>query len=257
MPNRWVREAAIASERVNQLSWHAEVFWRRLLNKVDDFGRFTANAELLRSALFPLKLDRVAGADIAKLLLECERAALVSTYMARDGKQYLAMHQWEQGRAKKSKYPDPPPEVCERLLTDVYKCEHTSTNVPDPDPDPEGIKRESPKLGEVVEECRIRGYPDAEGERFWHHYEAKDWVDGAGVPIRKWRPKLTNWMVEFRANGTKRNGRTESPTANRIRLENELKELNDQLHYEHDRAANPEKVQRRKDVLAELGRLAK
>lgn len=131
MPNRTVREAAISSERVNALGWQAEVFWRRLINRVDDYGRFTAHPELLRSSIFPLQLSKVSGADIGKLLLECENAGLVSTYTAGDGKQYLAMHQFEQGRAEKSKYPDPPPDVCKRLQAVANNCKQPQADVPD------------------------------------------------------------------------------------------------------------------------------
>ena len=59
MPNRYIREAAIESEGVNALSWQGEVFFRRLLNRVDDFGRFTASLALLRANIFPLQLDKV------------------------------------------------------------------------------------------------------------------------------------------------------------------------------------------------------
>lgn len=135
MPNRYIREDAIESEAVNLLGWQAEVFWRRLLNRVDDFGRFTANPELLRASIFPLKLSKVSGADIVKLLLECEQAGLVSTYTAGDDKRFLVVHKWEQGRAKNSKYPPPPDDICKRLQTYVYMREQIPTDVPDSDTD--------------------------------------------------------------------------------------------------------------------------
>lgn len=137
MPNRYVREDAIESEAVNRLGWLAEVFWRRLINRVDDFGRLTANRELLRASIFPLHLNKVSGADVGKLLLECEHAGLLSTWKGEDGKDYLAMHKWEKGRAKESKYPAPPASVAERLRTYVYKCAHPPAHVPDSDSDPD------------------------------------------------------------------------------------------------------------------------
>jgi hypothetical protein len=135
VPNRYVRESAIESESVEKLSWQAEVFWRRLLNRVDDFGRFTANPELLRASLFPLRLNKVSAADIGKMLLECEHADLVSTWKGDGGKAYLVLHKWEKGRAKESKYPVPPDAICLRLQTDVNGCLQTQTNAPDPDYD--------------------------------------------------------------------------------------------------------------------------
>src|SRR3990167_11311858 len=57
MPNRILREGILSSERINTLSVHAELFYRRLLSVVDDYGRFFAHPALLRSACYPLRVD--------------------------------------------------------------------------------------------------------------------------------------------------------------------------------------------------------
>lgn len=134
MPNRYVREAAIESEAVNSVDWFAETFWRRLLNRVDDFGRFTANLELLRASLFPLKLDRVRTTDISRLLAECEKAGLLFVYTVA-GKQFLVLNQWEKGRAQNSAYAEPPPEIIQRMQTFVYKRKQMKADAPDSDTD--------------------------------------------------------------------------------------------------------------------------
>lgn len=144
MPNRYIRESAIESEAVNSLSFQGEVFYRRLLNRCDDFGRFTANHALLRASLFPLQMDRVRDSDIPRLLAECEKAGLLFVY-AVASKQFLVLNKWEQGRAKKSEYPPPPADICERMQTYVYtreqtqtdprKCKHKQTYGSDSDPD--------------------------------------------------------------------------------------------------------------------------
>lgn len=107
MPNRYIREGIITSEAVCSLSWPAEVFYRRLLNKVDDFGRYTAHPALLRAALYPLQLEKVREADMPRHLAECETAGLMSVYRV-ESKPYLALHKWERGRAAASHYPEPP-----------------------------------------------------------------------------------------------------------------------------------------------------
>jgi hypothetical protein len=137
MPNRYVREGAIESENVDKLGWAAEVFWRRLLNRVDDFGRYTANPELLKANLFPLRVNKVSAADIGKWLSDCESADLVSTWKGNDGKRYLVVHRWKQERAKFSKYPEPPQEICMRMKAIANSCKHMHANVLDPDPDPD------------------------------------------------------------------------------------------------------------------------
>lgn len=134
MPNRYIRESAIESERVNALSWQGEVFYRRLLNRADDFGRYTANPALLRASLFPLQLDKVSDRDVNRLLEEAEGCGLLATYGV-GGKRYLVIARWEKGRAKESKYPPPPPDVCERLQTYVYRPRQTHADAPDSDTD--------------------------------------------------------------------------------------------------------------------------
>lgn len=108
MPNRIIREGIISSEAVCSLSWPAEVFYRRLLSVVDDFGRFSAHQSMLRAACYPLQLDKVGNADIAKWLGETQKAGLVSVYTV-ETKQYLEVHKFDQRvRAEKSKYPARP-----------------------------------------------------------------------------------------------------------------------------------------------------
>lgn len=106
MPNRIIREGILTSERVASLGWPAEVFYRRLMSVVDDFGRYYASPMLLRAACYPLHLDKVSDADIGKWMDECAEAALVSVYLASDGKRYLEMADFRQRtRAEKSKFP--------------------------------------------------------------------------------------------------------------------------------------------------------
>lgn len=111
MPNRILREGIITSERVNQLSWPAEVFYRRLMSVVDDFGRYWGKPDLLRAGLYPLHLEKVGNQDVAKWLTECVRAGLVRAYTV-ENKGYLHLLDFrQQVRATKSKFPHPP-DIC-------------------------------------------------------------------------------------------------------------------------------------------------
>lgn len=149
MPNRYVRESAIESESVNSLSWQAEVFWRRLLNRADDFGRFTANTALLRASIFPLQLDRVTEADVQRLIDECEAAGLLFVYSS-SGKQFIILNKWEKGRAKESKYPPPDDDTIKRMQTYVCRCSHMSpTPTPTPTPITDSDKRQAPPAGDA------------------------------------------------------------------------------------------------------------
>ncbi len=107
MPNRIVREGILTSERINALSPNAELFYRRLMSVVDDFGRFSANPTLLRATCYPLKLDSVKEDSIKKHLTECADAGLIVLYTV-EAKMFLELQDFrQQMRAKESKYPPP------------------------------------------------------------------------------------------------------------------------------------------------------
>lgn len=107
MPVRILREGILTSERVDLLDAHAEVFYRRLMSVVDDFGRFSANPKLIRAACFPLRLDTVTDADVISWLQACIDAGLVIGYEV-SAKQYLELVDFrQQVRSKASKFPDP------------------------------------------------------------------------------------------------------------------------------------------------------
>lgn len=111
-----LREGILTSEPVNSVSWPAEVFYRRAMSIVDDFGRYYAKPELLRAACYPLQLDKVGNPDIAKWLAETRKAGLVRTYTV-EGKDYLEIVNFKQQvRAKHgSKYPAPPSDATQLL----------------------------------------------------------------------------------------------------------------------------------------------
>lgn len=80
MPSRIVREGILTSERVEQLDASSEVFYRRLMSKVDDHGLFDARPTVLRASLYPLRVDRVREADISRSIAACEKAGLIALY---------------------------------------------------------------------------------------------------------------------------------------------------------------------------------
>lgn len=123
MPNRIIRESILTSDRIDGLDASSEVFYRRLLSKVDDYGRFDARPSILRAALFPLRLDRVREADCSRWIAACEKAGLIVLY-SRDGKPYLEVQDTGWPKRTPSKYPSP-----DILQTFANICEQVQTNV--------------------------------------------------------------------------------------------------------------------------------
>lgn len=108
MPVRLLRDWT-DSAAVNSLSAEAERMFVRLIQKADDFGRYTADLKLLRPYLFPLQLESTREASLERWLHELESARLVRRYVV-GGKPYLEIEKFGQRiRSDVSRYPDPPP----------------------------------------------------------------------------------------------------------------------------------------------------
>ena len=105
MPNRILRDWT-DSENIDQLDVNTERFFTRLIMKVDDYGRYSANVKLLKSHLFPLKSD-IRETDIARWLTACEKSGLIALYVIAN-KEYLQIDNFKQVlRQKVEKYPAP------------------------------------------------------------------------------------------------------------------------------------------------------
>lgn len=124
MPERIVRPGILTSEPVNRLSWPAEVFYRRLMSIVDDFGRYDGRPAILRASLYPLLLERVREADVASWIGECHEAGLVRLYQCPGSKPHVELLKFDQRlRAKKSKWPS---SACERVPAHANASESES-----------------------------------------------------------------------------------------------------------------------------------
>lgn len=124
MPTRVLRDGILTSERVNALSPNAELFYRRLMSVVDDYGRFSANLTLLRASCYPLKLDSVKEDSIKKHLAEAEGAGLIVLFTVA-GKAFLEMQDFGQRIQSKSKFPEPPGDTQDSPNIPVEKRDST------------------------------------------------------------------------------------------------------------------------------------
>ena len=105
MPKRMIRDWT-ASETVDQLSPGAEIFFTRLIMKVDDYGNYTGNIKLINAALFPLKGYSVD--QVSMWFKECEVAGLILSYEV-DKKPLIHIKNFNQKlRRMRAEYPPPP-----------------------------------------------------------------------------------------------------------------------------------------------------
>lgn len=127
MPNRIVREGILSSLRVASLDWGSEVFYRRLMSVVDDYGAHEYSCfKLLGSKLYPVH-DNIRDADIARWIAACEKAGLVSVYDV-DGRKYIRLFNFKQQLRSESKCPPPNGDGWEQLLANDIKCNHPIAN---------------------------------------------------------------------------------------------------------------------------------
>lgn len=174
MPNRILREGILTSDRVNALSLGAELFYRRLMSVVDDFGRFDARTVMLKVTCFPLRVNDVRDADLSRWLTECEAAGLIRVY-AVDGKRYLEMADFRQAqRAKESKFPGAPPDGPMRSKCDADATQAT-VGCDAPAPEGEGDMRSRISKTEA-RKPKVAAAPLPP----WMPPEWRDWIDHRG-----------------------------------------------------------------------------
>lgn len=118
MPNRIIREAILSSEAIASLTWAEEVFYRRLMSIVDDYGRFEANPQLIRAKCYPLQTDDVKATEVSAWLESCRRAGILQLYTA-NGKSYLEVSKFQQQTRTASKCPAPDSE-CSQMISNAH-----------------------------------------------------------------------------------------------------------------------------------------
>ena len=116
MPNRIIKESIKTSEEIDALSWFEEVFFYRLLVSCDDFGRYSGNPVILKNTLFPTK-ENVTAKSVQDVTVRLQELGLLYCYTV-CGKEILQIATWDahqQVRAVKSKYPDPPEDIVQKM----------------------------------------------------------------------------------------------------------------------------------------------
>lgn len=196
MPQRFLRPGIRTSRRLSSCSSDsARWFYTLVLTLVDDFGRYEADPVRLKHEAYPLR-DDLRTEQIRRWLTEFDRYQLAIFYKV-DGKEYLALTQWEERARYPSRYPAPPdrPKAealgCKMCLDgkDNHSClqdnsspQQTSSSSPKPDaysqtpkPKPKSmngssstweIKQQIEAIELKIEDVKARGFEDAFGMQF-------------------------------------------------------------------------------------------
>jgi hypothetical protein len=212
MPNRIIRDGILRSEKVNALEPLTELFYRRLMSVVDDYGRTEAHPTLLRSSCYPLLIDKVDEPTVKNHLKECQKVGLIQLYTV-DGKHFIQLINFnQQVRAKVSKFPNPPActSGCVADAMQMKSIEHLDVDVGgdvDVDECVVGSRRiashslaEIPTIDEVKAYSVTIGLVEWKAVDWYHKQEALGWMMN-NQRIRKWQPLLTRLRTFWEADG--------------------------------------------------------
>lgn len=123
-----------------------------------------------------------------------------------------------------------------------------------------------PSIDDVLMECNMIGYPKAQGEAFWNHFESSGWIDKNGHAIVKWKPKLATWVSDARSRPTEQahhkngasNGAAESILRQKEleRVEERIRiirgGISDHQHANPEEASELRKLKGRKEILVKM-----
>lgn len=255
MPTRLIREGILTSERIASLNWEAEVFYRRLMSVADDYGLYDARPAILRSALYPLQLDKMSECNIQRCLAACEAAGLILLF-ARNGKSFLQIRNFGQQIKSKPKYPLPDDTNLinpSRNNTDLHDSLRSVTNRNESLPPVTKSESESETNTETntnnekrksipgkaktlpLSADEVKNYLQGEVNRsalclfpsqiddcslqFWSDMEGCGWVDYKMRPVNNWQAAALSYALRWA-----RNNAPLAPGGNKsggVRMDNE------------------------------------
>lgn len=230
MPTRLIRDAILTSGRVASLSWEAEVFYRRLMSVADDYGLYDARTPILRSALYPLQLDKMSECNIQRCLSACEAAGLILLYSYNE-KPYLMILGFDQQGKSMPKWPLPNGYEVLKVSDKKYELRKLVTGRNDsPQPvtyanaysETETETKTDANAKKLPVSRGIEQFPrDAEdvrlfmaaqlmapkgdelkrcAESFFDDFSARGWRDSKGIPLADWKPAARKYARSWAVN---------------------------------------------------------
>lgn len=199
MPNRVIKESIRTSRKINALSDFQFRVWTYLLTYVDDYGRGSADPELLKGFVFPRR-KRVSESDIEKALAELAGMGCILLYEV-DGESYFCFPNWgdhQRIQTKRSKFPEPV------NFSDLQKSTVSHRESPsesESEYESEFNTKESsagkprafvpPSVSDVAQYCREQGY-HINAESFVSFYASKGWMVGKNR-MKDWKRAVVTW----------------------------------------------------------------
>lgn len=213
MPNRVIKDTIRTSKSVNALSDFEFRFWTYLITYVDDYGRGSADPELLKGFVFPRRKS-VTEQQISRVLDDLATVGMITLYEV-DGESFLCFPNWDKHQriqTKRSKFPAPEQST---VTHREKECESNPIRIQSKSEfNPEDICEDKPRrqlrfvpptVEEVAEYAREKGYTAVDPEAFINFYAAKGWMMGKNK-MQSWRHAVAGWNSRG-----KERGQTTSP----------------------------------------------
>ena len=142
MPNRIIKDSIRTSKSVNTMTDFQFRLWTYLLTYVDDYGRGSADPELLKGFVFPRRKG-VTETTIEKSLQELANIGSILLYDV-DGESYFCFPNWadhQRIQTKKSRFPSPDDGTLKKVTVSHGEPPSESNPIqsesnPNPNPNP-------------------------------------------------------------------------------------------------------------------------
>jgi hypothetical protein len=217
MPNRILKESIRTSKKINALTDFQFRVWTYLITYADDYGRGSADPELLKGFVFPRR-KRVTEADIGKALADLAGMGCISLYHV-DGESYFCFPNWgDHQRIQNKRSNFPAPEDGKIINSTVGHGDSPLVTVghgdsppesnpiqsesnPNPNPNtkgaaPDGATRprfSPPTVEDVASYCHAKGYA-VDAEQFCDFYTSNGWMVGKNR-MKDWKAAVRTWAA--------------------------------------------------------------
>lgn len=141
MPNRIIKDSIRTSKSVNTMTDFQFRLWVYLITYVDDYGRGSADPELLKGFVFPRRKG-ITESTIEKALLDLANSGSILLYDV-DGESYFCFPNWgdhQRIQTKRSKFPSPSDGILKKSTVTHRDSPPESNPIriqnPNPNPNP-------------------------------------------------------------------------------------------------------------------------
>lgn len=197
MPNRIIKDSIRTSKTVNTMTDFQFRLWVYLITYVDDYGRGSADPELLKGFVFPRRKG-VTESTIEKALLDLANSGSVILYEV-DGEPYFCFPNWsdhQRIQTKKSKFPAPDDGELRKSTVSHGESPPESESNPNTNPntnpnDTRGTRFIPPTVDDVQAYCFERGN-NVDPQRFVDYYSSNGWKVGKN-PMKDWKAAVRTW----------------------------------------------------------------